>query len=224
MNSHKSLKDYFTKRRTSEKIYLVLSWIFKFGFILLFFHYIFVVDFASVIRTTILLVIIFLVPILDMYYDIAIPAFLDLIMTLAIFLHIFGMEFGIYDKFYYYDSILHTFSSMVLATLIMVSLFVIERNYSKIQMSINLIALFTVFTTMALGVVWEIGEFLMDQFLGTTTQPDLYDTMMDLILDTLGAIIVVVVFTLALHKGMGSAMEDFDESIKVKMEKLEDKG
>ncbi len=221
MKSHKSLKDYFTKRRTSEKIYLALSWIFKFGFVLLFFHYIFVADFASVIRTTILLAIIFLVPILDMYYDIAIPAFLDLIMTLAIFLHIFGMEFGIYDKFYYYDAILHTFSSMVLATLVIVSLFVIERNYSKIRMSINLIALFTIFTTMALGVVWEIGEFLMDQFLGTATQPDLYDTMMDLILDTLGAIIVAVVFALALHKGMGSAMEDFDESIKKKMEKLE---
>ncbi len=61
----------------------------------------------------------------------------------------------------------------------------------------------------------------MDQFLGTATQPDLYDTMMDLILDTLGAIIVAVVFALALHKGMGSAMEDFDESIKKKMEKLE---
>ena len=62
-------------------------------------------------------------------------------------------------------------------------------------------SLFTVITTMALGVVWEIGEFGIDQIFGYHTQPDLYDTMLDLILDTIGAIIVAGFFYFGLKKG-----------------------
>jgi hypothetical protein len=45
---------------------------------------------------------------------------------------------------------------------------------------------------MAMGVTWEIGEFLSDQILLTQAQHGLNDTMLDLIFDLIGGGVVSI--------------------------------
>ena len=47
--------------------------------------------------------------------------------------------------------------------------------------------------TMAFGAFWEIFEFTMDTFFGTSLQHGNTDTMLDLIFDLLAAIIVAAI-------------------------------
>lgn len=62
-----------------------------------------------------------------------------------------------------------------------------------VNFSINpkiLLLVFLVSLTTLVGVIWEVAEFALDVQMGWSLQPSLPDTMMDLIMDTLGALTV----------------------------------
>ena len=54
--------------------------------------------------------------------------------------------------------------------------------------------------TLAAGVVWEIYEFTCDQVFGTDLQHGNIDTMVDLIVDLIGALIVAGATAIALAR------------------------
>jgi hypothetical protein len=55
------------------------------------------------------------------------------------------------------------------------------------------VALFSFAFAVAVGSIWEIFEFTMDSFLGLNMQKSgLVDTMWDLIVDALGALVIAV--------------------------------
>jgi len=226
MEHKRTWKEYFRRERTTDRVYLIVSWIFKISFITLSLRGIFEFNDPLIfIRTLLAFLLLLIPPIVDVYFDIRVPPILDLIITLALFFHQRGVIFGIYDLIPKYDMVLHTFSSIVLASLIMTSIYLVEKNWSGLKMSMGFMAFFTIIATMAMGVVWEIAEFALDQIFGYNTQPGLVDTMQDLILDTVGASIVAIGFYLKVHKkGMSESMEDLDKSIKRKFSSSEATG
>ncbi|MEA1944264.1 MAG: hypothetical protein U9N07_02840, partial [Euryarchaeota archaeon] len=61
---------------------------------------------------------------------------------------------------------------------------------------------------------WEIGEFGIDQVFGTHEQRDLYDTMTDLIADTIAGVIVAVSGGYLIKSGkFQKRIEVIDESV-----------
>ncbi len=215
-------KEYFKRDRTEDRVLLAISWILKISFITLSFRGLLGGDYLIFIRTLLAFLLILVPALVDVYFGIRVPPFLDLIITAAIFFHQRGVIFGIYDLIPKYDMVLHTFSSIVLASLIITSLYLLEKNWKGLKMSTGFLVFFTITTTMAMGVIWEIAEFTIDQLFGYNTQPGLVDTMQDLILDTVGASLVAILFAIKVRGGKTSeSMDELDASIKAIVMKRE---
>ncbi len=99
----------------------------------------------------------------------------------------------------FYDKFGHFFGSVTIALLSLAYVAIIKR-YSKIKLDKLNTFLFIIIFTLALGGLWEIGEFTLDQLFGTMHQPGLTDTMYDLIFDLLGGIFVAVLTSLNFEK------------------------
>lgn len=111
-------------------------------------------------------------------------------------------------NFYYiiphWDTVLHCFSGGMLGALgfTLVEILNDTKNI-KVKLSPVFVCLFAFCFALAAGVVWEIYEFIGDSLLGLNMQKyrdlntifvgrdALSDTMIDLIVDTIGAFIVV---------------------------------
>ncbi len=116
---------------------------------------------------------------------------------------IFGEIFDFYYKFAAWDTILHTLSGFVIA---MVAFIVVKQLNEDVDIRVTLnpffTALFAVCFSMAIAVVWEIFEYVIDMWFGTNMQKSgLVDTMEDLIVATIGALIVGVLGYLYLKHG-----------------------
>ncbi len=128
-------------------------------------------------------------------------------MFTAYALFLYGAIFlGEVRNFYYaiphWDTLLHTFSGMMLGALGF-SFVTILNNTEKIPVSLSpaFVAVFTFCFAVTLGVVWEFYEYFADSVLLTNMQKyaleggeplvghaALVDTMKDLIVDSLGAL------------------------------------
>ncbi len=116
---------------------------------------------------------------------------------------IFGEIFNFYYKFEAWDTILHTLSGFVIA---MVAFIIVKQLNEEVDIRVTLspffVSLFAVCFSMAVAVVWEIFEYAMDTWFGTNMQKSgLVDTMEDLIVATIGALIVGVLGYLYLKHG-----------------------
>ncbi|MBI1912620.1 MAG: hypothetical protein HYS21_11545 [Deltaproteobacteria bacterium] len=135
-----------------------------------------------------------LVPsIIQRNYRVTLPFELDLLITLSIFLNTFmgeGLDF--YKRIWGWDKALHVYGSAVIALLAFVITYTFHYT-RKFRLSIPLIGFFTITFAMAVGGLWEIGEFSVDVLFGKQTQNGLADTMWDMIYDLMGGIIVAII-------------------------------
>ena len=192
----KSFRHYFRDKSRSERIMLGISWALKASFFLTLIYGLYIGDYIIFLRGIIPLFVVLMPFLLEKYYDIVTPAFMDMMITLAFFLHQSGVVYGIYTIIPQFDMLTHFFSSVVLALSIAVFLYLLDANTEEIKLNAALIALFIVALTAMFGVVWEMGEALVD-FLGilsTPAQESLADTMQDLSFDMLGSIFVASLF------------------------------
>ncbi len=137
-------------------------------------------------------------------WDIEIPRVMFLMYIAFLYCAIF---LGEVRSFYYtvphWDTILHTFSGSMLGALGF-SVVALLNNTEKIPMNLSpfFVAVFAFCFAMALGAVWEIYEFSADCLLGTNMQKfaldggaplvgqeALRDTMKDIIVDAIGALV-----------------------------------
>ncbi len=134
-----------------------------------------------------------LVPsVVEKNYNISLPFELDLLVTLSLFLHTFlgeGLEF--YNKYWIWDKLLHVYGSAVIAIIAFVVVYSLHYT-RKLRLTLPMIMLVTFSFAMAMGALWEIGEFLVDVTFGKHAQKGLTDTMLDLINDLFGGVIVAL--------------------------------
>lgn len=124
-------------------------------------------------------------------YGIKLPMDYLLVIVLFIYASMFlGSAFDAYDRFFWWDAALHIASGVVLSFAAFIILFTMYRD-GRLKASPFIIAMFTFSFGLALGAVWEIFEFGVDQIFGTNMQRSgLSDTMWDLIVDALGALAI----------------------------------
>jgi hypothetical protein len=133
-------------------------------------------------------------------FYITLPWELNLLIVLALFIHVSGNIRGWYEIFYpFYDKIAHFIASSAVAILGFISAVIFDQ-YTEIKINRALIIFFIIIFTMAIGSCWEIGEFLSDKSLGTSFQHGLDDTMWDLMFDLIGGLVVGILGTVYLRK------------------------
>ena len=135
---------------------------------------------------------------------VTLPWEVNLLIAFAVFLHVAGYSQHLYLFLYpYYDKFAHFISSITVAVLAFVSILLINR-FSCTKLARWQIFFYIVIFTMAIGAFWEIYEYLMDTFFGSyltkLLQHGLDDTMIDLITDLLGGILVAAFGTWYIQK------------------------
>lgn len=129
---------------------------------------------------------------LERHYRVYLPIEFHLVVVGLLYCSLFLGEVGqAYDRFVWWDVMLHLSSGVVLG---FVGFLILYEPYvqKKLKMSPSLIAFFSFCVALACGALWEIVEFTIDHIFGSDMQHGNTDTMKDLIVDTLGAIGVAI--------------------------------
>lgn len=132
--------------------------------------------------------------ILERSWRIHTPVSYTLILNLFIYSAIFlGSAIGFYNRFWWWDTALHTLSGVTLGFIGFLLLYTLYQRH-RVDMGPGALALFAFTFAVSVGAIWEIFEFAMDQLVGTNMQKNgLNDTMWDLIVDSIGAGVVATI-------------------------------
>ena len=114
----------------------------------------------------------------------SIYAILGIVLALAVAVNLSGYIFHWYQQFWWFDRVLHAYTSLA-ATLVVGVLFY-RTVASRLDDRRGLLMLTVVLVGLAFGALWEIGEFWIARS-GTPGGASRFDTVMDLIMDLIGA-------------------------------------
>lgn len=155
-----------------------------------------------VVNAAVALAVAQLPPILERDYDIPMDPALTLWITGAVFLHALGTvglpgsRFSFYQSVWWYDHLTHALSASVVAAAGYATVRALDRHDDGIYLPPRFTFVFVLLLTIAFGVLWEVIEFAIAELAalaGSTsvlTQYGLEDTMLDLVFDVIGAVIV----------------------------------
>ena len=152
-------------------------------------------DWPSAISTILILLLVLSPSLLKKKFNLFLPFELDLLIGIFIFITLFlGSLQNYYERFPLLDGIIHFKSGLLLGILSFIIIYTINISRRKIIiLSPLFISIFAVSFSMSISVIWEIYEYFVDMYLGFNMQESgLQDTMGDLIVNTLGAIIVSI--------------------------------
>ena len=144
-----------------------------------------------VLFTSIIVLILSAIPIfIRKKFKLKIPLEIELITVLFIYATLFlGEAYNFYEIFPWWDTLLHAGSAIVFGFIGFTILYLMYSRH-KVDAKPLAIAIFAFSFAIAIGAIWEIIEFSIDNILGWNMQKSgLVDTMSDLIVDTLGAIL-----------------------------------
>ncbi len=119
-----------------------------------------------------------------------IPSILLTSLILFVYATLFLGEVGdFYNRIWWWDLMLHAGSAIGFG-LVGVTILILLFNHNKVETSPRVIAVFSFTFALAIGALWEIFEFVMDVTFGFNMQKSgQVDTMTDLIIDSIGALI-----------------------------------
>ncbi len=150
-----------------------------------------------VVNALIGLVISMLPALLERDRDIVMAPALVLWITTAVFLHVVG-ALGPYQTVWWWDHMTHVLSSSIVAGAGYAGVRAVEEHSTGIHLPAKFLFVFILIFVMAFGVIWELLEFglgILSSAAGTATiltQYGLGDTMMDLVFDLVGGVVVGV--------------------------------
>ena len=180
------------KNRLLMKRGVIASHILKLVMVILLFMAIWERDWLGVSGCILALLICLIPTILKRNFNISLPCVLDFMIAVALFVHIAGGVFNAYHTIPYYDDIAHFVSSALVALLAFVVIYILDEYWEGLHMDKYAMAFVVVIFAMAMGVLWEFLEWSTDLMLGTQEQWGLMDTMTDLLIDTIGGMIMAV--------------------------------
>jgi len=143
-------------------------------------------------------------------FPVRVPPEFQVLAILFIFAALFlGEVRDYYGRLWWWDLALHASAGLLLGMLGFLLIYLLnEDERVDLHMRPSFMALFSYCFAIAVGTVWEIFEFAMDQIFGTIMQKPmmgdpsgLTDTMWDLIVNSLGALVVCIWGWLYLKRG-----------------------
>ncbi len=161
--------------------------------------------------------------VLERDYDLPLDAGLTLWITTAVFLHALGtaglpgMGVTFYNAYPWWDNVTHTLSSSVVAAAGYTTARAVDEHSEAVRLPPKFMFVFILIVVLAFGVFWEVVEFALGEAAALTggrpvlTQFGLADTMMDLVFDTVGAVLVAVWGTAYLTNVVGALVDRLEQ-------------
>ncbi len=128
-------------------------------------------------------------------FEVRIPPEFEALAVVFVYGSLFlGEVHGYYVRFWWWDIVLHAGSGFLLGILGFLLVHVLnEKKDIGLDINPGFVALFAFMFAMGIGALWEIFEFAMDQLFGLDMQKSgLVDTMWDLIVDGLAALVIAL--------------------------------
>ncbi len=173
-------------------------------------------DYALMIAECVLgLIVIHIPSILAHRFKFEIPFFLYMCYIVFLYCAIFlGEAQSFYYKIPHWDTILHAMSSLMLGFFGFMFITILNRDeHTLMSLSPFFVSLFAFCFAVTIGAVWEIYEFTADGLMGFNMQKyaladgtqlvghaALADTMKDIIVDCIGALIATIIGYISLKK------------------------
>ncbi|MGA9401115.1 hypothetical protein, partial [Haladaptatus sp.] len=135
--------------------------------------------------------------VLERDYHLPVDTGLTLWIVVPVFLHAIGTV-GLYESVGLWDQLTHTLSSSLVAAAGYTTVRALDVHADSIYLPRKFMLLFILLFTLAFGVLWELLEFglgglaTMSGTGSVLSQYSLENTMLDLVFDTVGGIIVAV--------------------------------
>lgn len=126
---------------------------------------------------------------LKKFYNIRTPHILHAGVVIFMFATIFlGEVENFYERFWWWDLIFHTLAGIIFGLIGYIMLILTYRT-QNVRLAPLFTSLFAISFSLGVSVIWEILEFVIDSILNTNMQPSASDTMWDLIVGLVGALI-----------------------------------
>jgi len=164
--------------------------------------------YQAALEVSLILMITLLPVLLGNRFKVYIPHEFESLAVIFVYMALFlGEVQGYYLRFWWWDVVLHTGSGLLLGILGFLLVYVLnEKKEIQLELHPKFIALFAFMFAMGIGAIWEIFEFAMDQLFGMNMQKSgLMDTMWDLIVDGIGALVISVAGWGFLKKSKGES-------------------
>ena len=190
--------------RVSERRQRQLTWIMEVVLVGLFFIGLERRNLGILVNTGIALLVTQIVPILERDHNIPMDPALTLWITSAVFLHALGTvglpgaELNFYRTIPGWDHLTHALSSSVVAAVGYATTRALDSHGDGIDLPPKFMFAFILLFVMAFGVLWEVVEFGLAGLTGilgigsVLVQYGLEDTMLDLVFDLVGGLVVAV--------------------------------
>lgn len=148
-------------------------------------------------------------------FRVHIPSQFQLMAIAFVFASLFLGEIrDYYGRFSWWDTALHTMSGFLLGIVGFLLVHVLnEVERVGVHMKPGFVAFFAFLFALGVGTLWELFEFAMDVFFGMNMQKPMFgdmsgltDTMMDLLVDAIGALVISIMGYRHLKHGEQSFM------------------
>lgn len=110
---------------------------------------------------------------------------------IAVIANIAGYAFNLYTQFWWFDKVLHGYTMFAITLLVALGAFGIVLKGQREHKF--LLALLIIAIGIAIGALWEVAEWAFDQVSSGNVIQGKFDTITDLIVDTVGAIVASLV-------------------------------
>ena len=171
-------------------------------------------DWENIFLTVIVMLLTLLPAFISRRRRVIIPPEFQFFAVFFVFLSLYlGSAFDFYYKFWWWDVVLHTSSGFLLGIVGFIMLFVLNQTDQLPQgIKPSFLCFFGITFAVTLGVIWEIFEFAVDRLWPVinmqSNETGVVDTMKDLIVDTVGAVVVAVMAYAYLKTGRYSFIAD----------------
>lgn len=131
-------------------------------------------QYESLFTASLCLVLFLIPPFVEKNFKIELPTVLETLAFIFIFCaEIFGEIGGFYEKYSFWDTMLHTTNGFIFAAFGFCLIDILNQNPKvKFQVSPIYVALTAFCFSMTIGALWEFYEFAVDQILLTDMQKD----------------------------------------------------
>ena len=152
---------------------------------------------SIIVNSVLALVVTQLPSILERDYQLSMDPGLVLWITTAVSVHAIG-ALGPYQAIWWWDNLAHALSSSVVAAIGYTTMRAISEHTADVWIPPRVVFVFILLFVVAAGVFWEVLEFLAGRLAaalaieGVLIQYGLRDTMLDLVFDIIGGLIVAV--------------------------------
>lgn len=128
--------------------------------------------------------------ILKRLYGIRTPHILQAGVVIFMFATLFlGEEANFYERFWWWDLLFHMLAGFAFGLIAYIVLILTYQKYHAHSTPALFTSIFAVAFSLAISSVWEIIEYVTDMAFSTNMQPSAEDTMEDLIIGLLGALL-----------------------------------